>query len=210
MPEVKFCGLTRPEDAALAAALGARYLGVIFAGGPRERPVSVARAVLEAAPGPQRVGVVAEQSVAQLAALSEALALDVLQLHGAATAARVAAVRDATGCQVWTVVRVGAEGLDAEAAERFAVSDLVLLEPRVPGQLGGTGVVLPWGVARSAVAPWRRPGALGLAGGLTAVNVKEAIAQVAPDVVDVSSGVESAPGVKDHALMRAFVEAVQG
>lgn len=209
-PDVKFCGLTRPEDAAQAAALGARYGGVIFAGGPRERPAAVACAVLDAGPALLRVGVVAAQPLPALVALARTVRLDVLQLHAGADPARIAAVRDATGCAVWAVVHVGAEGLAADAAALAAAADLVLLEPRVPGRLGGTGVTLPWATARTMVAPWRRPGALGLAGGLTPVNVKEAVASLAPDLVDVSSGVESAPGIKDHAAMRDFVEAVAG
>jgi phosphoribosylanthranilate isomerase len=209
-PEVKVCGLTRPEDAAAAAAAGAQYGGVIFAGGPRERPAAVAAAVLDAAPSLRRVGVVAAQPLDALVALARSARLDVLQLHAAVDADRVRAVRAATGCAVWAVVHVRPEGLEPGVEAVAAVADLVLLEPRVPGQLGGTGVTLPWALARDLVAPWRRPGALGLAGGLTPVNVREAVALLAPDLVDVSSGVESAPGIKDHAAMRAFVEAVAG
>ncbi len=210
MPELKVCGLTRPEDAADAVACGARYVGVIFAGGPRERPASVAGAVLDAAAGATRVAVVAEQSLDALARLADALALDVLQLHGECPVSRIEAVRRRTGRQVWAVVRVGPEGLAPDAAEVAAAADVMLLEPRVPGQLGGSGRTFDWGAVRASVEAIRRPGRMALAGGLTPINVKEAMRTLAPDIVDVSSGVETAPGFKDQQRMRDFARAVFG
>jgi phosphoribosylanthranilate isomerase len=194
----------------MAAQLGARYAGVIFAGGPRERAPSHAQRVLDAAPGLMRVGVVAEQSVAELQALSDAVGLDVLQLHGAPTAARVDAVRAATGRAVWAVLRVGVGGVTAADEALAATADVLLVEPVVTGQLGGTGRTFDWAAAAPDLARLRRPGRLALAGGLTPINVKQALAVLAPDVVDVSSGVEQGPGVKDHQLMQAFAEAVAG
>jgi len=208
VPELKVCGLTRPEDAQDAVTCGARFVGVIFAGGPRQRPLSVAREVLDAAVGARRVAVVAEQSVDDLAALADRLTLDVLQLHGTASPSRIDEIRARTGCAVWAVVRVTAEGLTAHSSEVAAVADMVLLEPSVRGQLGGTGRTFDWAAARPFVDAIRRPGRVALAGGLTPINVKEAIVALAPDVVDVSSGVESAPGIKDQQRMRDFARAV--
>ncbi len=208
VPELKICGLTREVDAAAAVACGAGYVGVIFAGGPRERSVAQARRVLDAAAGARRVAVVAEQSVEELAALAEALALDVLQLHGDPTIARIASVRRLTGRAVWAVVRVAEGALRADAVDLSSAADMVVVEPLVPGRLGGTGTSFDWAAARESIASIRRPGRLALAGGLTPINVKEAIAALAPDLVDVSSGVESAPGIKDGQRMRDFAEAV--
>jgi phosphoribosylanthranilate isomerase len=208
VPDLKVCGLTRPEDARDAVRCGARFVGVIFAGGPRQRSVPVARGVLDAAVGARRVAVVAEQSMDELADLAEQLALDVLQLHGTVSAARIDAVRARTGRAVWAVLRVTADGLAAQSGEIAAAADMVLLEPWVPGHLGGTGRTFDWAAARPFVDAIRRPGRVALAGGLTPINVKEAIAALAPDVVDVSSGVESAPGIKDQQRMRDFARAV--
>jgi phosphoribosylanthranilate isomerase len=208
--DIKFCGLTRPEDAAMAAQLGARYAGVIFAGGPRQRPPAHARLVLDAAPGLQRVGVVAEHSVADLQALVDTVRLDVLQLHGAPTAARVDAVRDATGCVVWAVLRLGMAAISPADEALASTADVLLVEPTVMGQLGGTGQTFDWAAAAADLARLRRPGRLALAGGLTPINVKQALDILTPDVVDVSSGIERGPGVKDHLLMQAFAEAVAG
>ena len=213
MTQVKFCGLTRPEDAREGAALGASYLGAIFAGGPRLLSPARARELFAAVPaGPQRVGVFADQGPAEIADVAETARLDIVQLHGGATPERVEAARAASGRKVWAVIRVRDAELPPEAPELFAVADAVLVDALVPGQLGGTGVTLPWLRLADAVVRARRDaaGRLVLAVGLTPGNVREAIAAIAPDVVDVSSGVESAPGIKDHQLLRAFRDAVLG
>ena len=104
MAEVKICGLTRSVDAEFADAAGASYLGVIFAGGPRERSPADARAVLSGRRA-RKVGVFAGQSAAEICEIAAVVGLDVVQLHGAADVARVAEVRAATGLEVWAVVR---------------------------------------------------------------------------------------------------------
>jgi phosphoribosylanthranilate isomerase len=207
---VKFCGLTRPEDAAEGARLGAAYLGVIFAGGPRQLAPSRAREVLAAGVGAHRVGVFGAVPPAQVAAIAGEAGLDVVQLHGDPDARVVEAVRREFGGSVWAVARCEGTRVPEGTAELFEVADAVVLDAKVPGRLGGTGVTVPWAELREILAPSRNRAPLVLAGGLTPENVARAVAALAPDVVDVSSGVEVAPGVKDHEKMRAFRRAALG
>jgi phosphoribosylanthranilate isomerase len=132
----------------------------------------------------------------------------VVQLHADPTAEAVDAVRRRYGGLVWAVLRTTGAELPERAASLFGAADAVLLDAQVAGALGGTGHTLPWVALRGAVDRARGAGTLVLAGGLTPSNVAAAIAALAPDVVDVSSGVEQEPGVKDHSRMRAFAEAV--
>ena len=213
MTAIKFCGLTREEDAAYAAELGARYLGVIFAGGPRLLTPTRAAEVLGAGAGPggpARVGVVGAQGPDEIAELAATAGLDAVQLHSDPTAANVDAVRRRFGGQVWAVLSLDAPVLPPHASALFEAADAVLLDARVGGRPGGgTGVTLDWpGLAR-ALEDVRGRAPLVLAGGLRPENVAEAIRLVTPDVVDVASGVERAPGVKDHDRMRRFAEAVR-
>ena len=209
--DIKFCGLTRPEDAEFGAELGAAYVGVIFAGGPRMLTLDRAMEVLAGVPRiVNRVGVFADQSADEIARAADWLQLDVVQLHGASTPARVAEIRRDFAGRVWTVCRVAGAAVPAEAHDLIAMADGLLLDAHAPNALGGTGFALPWFDMVSAVATLRTPGKpLILAGGLRPENVASAIVALAPDVVDVSSGVESAPGIKDHARMRAFRDAVK-
>ncbi|MEP6991350.1 MAG: phosphoribosylanthranilate isomerase [bacterium] len=206
--DVKICGLTRAVDAEFADAAGAAYLGVIFAGGPRERSPEDARDTL-AGRRARKVGVFAAQPVADIARIAALVGLHVVQLHGASDAARVAEVRAATGLEVWAVVRTDT-GVLTDADEALADSaDALLIDAKAPGALGGTGVTVPWlqlGESLDAMASGHR---IVLAGGLTPDNVAEAIDYVSPMVVDVSSGVESSPGVKDQTLVRAFIAAAR-
>ena len=206
--EVKVCGLTRAEDAEFADAAGAAYLGVIFAGGPRERSPVAARATL-AGRRAKRVGVFASQSESEIADIASVVGLHVVQLHGEADPDRIRAVRAATGLEVWAVVRT-ADGVLPERVDDVAdAADALLIDALVPGALGGTGRVVPWsrlGESLDAMAVGHR---IVLAGGLTPENVAEAISYVSPMIVDVSSGVESAPGVKEPARIRAFIAAVR-
>ena len=205
--EVKICGLTRPVDAEFADAAGATHLGVIFAGGPRERPVAEARATL-AGRRARKVGVFATQPESEIAAICAAVGLDVVQLHALPDADRVAAVRAATGCEVWAVVR-SADGTLPDGVDELAeAADALLVDTLVPGRLGGAGVAMPWGILGESLDGMARGHRIVLAGGLTPDNVGEAIRYVSPMIVDVSSGVESAPGIKDHARIRAFIAAV--
>ena len=208
MVDVKICGLTRAVDAEAADAAGAAYLGVVFAGGPRARTAQEARDIL-AGRRARKVGVFAEQPVAEIAAMAAVAMLDVVQLHACAGPARVADVRAATGLEVWAGVRTATGVLDDDAEALGAAADALLVDALVPGQLGGSGVVVPWLALGEWLDAMALPVRVVLAGGLTPGNVAEAIDYVAPSIVDVSSGVESAPGIKDHARIRAFVAAAR-
>jgi phosphoribosylanthranilate isomerase len=206
--EVKICGLTRAIDAESADAAGAAYLGVIFAGGPRQRLPAEARAAL-AGRRARKVGVFADQSPTEIGDVASHVGLDVVQLHAAADAERVDAVRAATGLEVWAVVRT-ADGILPDGVDELAdAADALLIDTLVQGRLGGSGLTTPWGVLGESLDAMEVGHRIVLAGGLTPDNVAEAIGYVSPMVVDVSSGVESAPGVKDHARIRAFVAAVR-
>lgn len=207
--EIKFCGLTRAEDAAYAAALGASHAGVIFAGGPRMLTPSRAADVLRDLPETvKRVGVFADQSVSEIAEIAGIAELSVVQLHGAHDESRVAALRAVFRGEIWPVVRVSGSSLPADLAETMNSGDAVLLDALVPGALGGTGVALAWDQLSSELSAVRGNHRIVLAGGLRPENVAQAIASLAPALVDVSSGVESSPGIKDHQRMRAFRDAV--
>ena len=208
VPRVKICGLTRPSDAAAAVAAGAAYLGVIFAGGPRLVTESQAAAVREAAGGVPVLGVYGDQTVERIVALSRAAGLAGAQLHGAARREDAARLR-AEGLLVWRVVRIAAPGDLDRLAEASADAEAVLVEPRVEHALGGAGVSLDLAVAREARS--RLVGiTMVLAGGLTPGTVAEAVALVRPEVVDVSSGVEHLPGIKDPEKIARFMEAACG
>jgi phosphoribosylanthranilate isomerase len=206
--KVKICGLTRPEDAAAAVGAGAAYLGVVFAGGPRRVSLQVAARISVAAGATPVIGVYGQQSVDDILHTSDAAGLRGAQLHGPYPRSVAARLR-ASGLLVWRVVRIAVpDDLDTlEEAVRDA--DAVLVEPRVPHALGGAGVALDLAVAHEARA--RLAGqTMVLAGGLTPASVGEALALVRPEVVDVSSGVESLPGIKDPDKIARFMEAVCG
>lgn len=211
LPEIKFCGLTRPEDAEFAAALDADYAGVIFAGGPRLLTLTRAMEVLAGVSRLKRVGVFGDQSVDEITKAADWAQLAVVQLHGETTAERIEAIRRDFPGEIWAVCRVAGTAVPPSVEDAFALADRVLLDAYVPGALGGTGTTIPWAEIRGQVQGVRdrRKKPLVLAGGLRPENVSAAIAALGPDVVDVSSGVESAPGMKDHARMRAFRDAVR-
>ena len=216
VPAVKICGLVRPDDAALAGRLGADYVGSIFAGGPRMIDAATARANVAAArvaaPGrpPRAVGVMAAQTPAEVARLAREATLDAVQLHADPDADMVAAVRAVWGGEVWAVLRIAGTTLPPHAAALFDVADAVVLDARVDGPLlGGTGVALDWDGLAAALEPHRGRASLVLAGGLRPENVAAAVRALRPDVVDVSSGVERSPGVKDPDRVAAFLAAAR-
>ena len=206
--DIKICGLTRSIDAEYADAAGVEYLGVIFAGGPRERTAVQARDTL-AGRRARKVGVFADQSEAVIATHDETVGLQVVQLHAGTDAERVERVRAATGAEVWAVVRTADGTLPDGLDDLCEAADALLVDAHVPGQLGGTGVRVPWDRLGESLDALDYHPRIVLAGGLTPENVTEAIDLVAPNVVDVSSGVEASTGVKDHARIRAFVAAVR-
>lgn len=212
MTRVKICGLMHRGDAEHAEQAGASYLGVILAGGPRLVDITTARNVLGARRhSVRRVAVFGDRPIAEIVSASEALDLDVMQLHGDPSVADVKALRAASSRAVWPVLRVEGTGLPAMAAALASAAGALVLDARVVGQLGGTGVALDWAGLADAVQALRRAVPdfeLVLAGGLRADNVAHALALLEPDVVDVSSGVETAPGVKDPMAVEQFVSAV--
>ena len=210
MTEFKFCGLMRPDDARAAGELGASYIGVIFADGPRRLTAEQALLVLDGCrTQAKRVGVFGRLPPEEIARIARVAKLDVVQLHGDPTVADVSAVRDAAGTLVWAVVRVE-DSLPPRADSLFGAAAAVVLDSKVEGKLGGTGVAIAWEELAKELDGVRRGRRLVLAGGLRPENVASAIRSLAPDVLDVSSGVESAPGIKDHARMRAFAAAAAG
>jgi phosphoribosylanthranilate isomerase len=208
-PAVKVCGLTRPEDAHGAEALGAAYLGVILAGGPRLVTTAQAAEVLgPPRSGVRRVAVFGAHGADEVARLRDALCLDVVQLHGAATPGMVAWLRAGGAAAPWPVVRVAGSALPPEAADLAAAAGVLVLDALVPGQLGGTGVPLDWPALADAVGALRAsvPGVqLVVAGGLRPGNVRAMCQVLLPEVVDVSSGVEVSPGIKDPARLAQFL-----
>lgn len=210
MPEIKFCGLTRPEDAELAERLGASYLGVIFAGGPRNLSIARAAEVLAGRKRARRVGVFGVTDPVYISEVAHELSLHVVQMHTDTGAAEVKRVRTATGLEVWPVIRIGSAGLPPNSHDILAAADAVVLDTHVRGVLGGSGKTFDWASTARSLRSVRGRTRLVLAGGLTPENVAEGISALQPDVVDVSSGVESAPGIKNPDRMREFAEAVRG
>jgi len=207
---VKICGLCRPEDACEAVMAGADYLGFVFAGGPRRVAPEHAAEILRALPpGAQRaVGVFVDASVAEVLAVRARAPIRVVQLHGDEAPEACRTLREA-GLEVWKAFRPRNFAELGTFAERYReVADGLLVEGYSARAPGGTGTRLPaelWPELRRAAAGR----SLVLAGGLAPDNVAAAVRAVAPDVVDVSSGVERVPGEKDAKLVRSFVRAVR-
>jgi phosphoribosylanthranilate isomerase len=211
----KICGLVRPADAACAATAGARYVGAILAGGPRLVTPADARRVFDAAGTATRVVVVGHEPVDDIVRHAMTAGADIIQLHGDPSARMVLDLRERWPGGIWAALRVPPQAFDADRASAlFAAADGVVLDAFVPGALGGTGVPIDWRALAGPLAAIRAAESstalLVLAGGLTPENVQSAIRLLDPDVVDVSSGVESAPGIKDHARVQRFVAAARG
>lgn len=202
MVDVKICGLTTPAQADACVRAGAWGVGVVLAPeSPRFVDATQAADVMAAVPGRvARVGVFVDASPPELARAAERIGLTHLQLHGVAD---VAGARRATGLPI--ILGVPFTGIPAIAAAEAAAADLVLFDAAVPGRHGGTGVRLDW----EDLAAHRPAFAFGVAGGLRPDNVTRAIQLLRPAFVDVSSGVESSPGIKDQDKVVAFMTAVR-
>jgi phosphoribosylanthranilate isomerase len=208
-PRVKICGLTEPASVEQAGRLGAAFVGFVFYP-PSPRCVDPARAAELAAAAPEgveTVGLVVDADDHELETLLQAVPLDALQLHGHETPERVAAIGLRFGCRVIKALRVEASEDLAGLPDQAAAADMVLFDakpPRDAAYPGGHGLPFDWRVLDGVGLdrPWL------LAGGLHAGNVAEAVALTKAPVVDVSSGVESRPGVKDPAKLEAFFAAV--
>jgi phosphoribosylanthranilate isomerase len=208
---VKICGLTRPEDLDAAARAGAAYAGLVFfPRSPRALTTAQAREVaLAAPPGLARVALFVDAEDAEIEAVLDQVPIDVLQLHGGESPARVAAVRSRFGLPVMKAVGVAGEGDLPALDEHARAADMLLVDAKpAPGAArpGGNGLAFDWRLiaGRRWPVPWL------LAGGLTPENVAEAVRLTGARQVDVSSGVEAAPGVKDPARIRDFVAAADG
>ena len=206
--QVKICGLKTPGDVAAAVDGGARYVGfVFFAKSPRNvDPAQAARLAAEVPPGVAKVALTVDATDAELDAITGAVPLDMLQLHGHESPARVREVRARYGLPVMKAVAVAGPE-DLAALDAYAqVADQLLVDAKPPkGSVlpGGNGLTFDWRLiaGRRWPCPWM------LAGGLTADNVAEALRLTGARQVDVSSGVENAPGVKDAGLIAGFLRA---
>jgi phosphoribosylanthranilate isomerase len=205
---IKICGLRSPADMAGVVAAGAAYAGLVFfQKSPRNLTVEQARLLAFAAPpGLAKVALTVDADDATLDAIVNAVPLDMLQLHGHETPARVAYVRARYGLPVMKAIGVADESDLATLTEFSLAADQILIDAKPPKGAdlpGGNGLSFDWRllVGRKWLRPWM------LAGGLTAQNVAEAIRLTGARQVDVSSGVESALGVKSSCKMAAFVEA---
>lgn len=208
---VKICGLRDAAGIDAAVAAGAAYVGLMFfARSPRNLTLPLARMLALQVPlGVAKVAVVVDADDATLDAIVSEVPLDMLQLHGHESPERVAAVKARFGLPVMKVLGVADAGDLAAIDDHARVADQLLIETKPSPNAalpGGNGLPFDWTLlsGRRWSVPWM------LAGGLTPLNVAEAIAVSGTSQVDVSSGVESAPGVKDHDKIRAFIAAAQG
>ncbi len=203
--KIKFCGLTRPEDAEHAVQAGAWALGMIlWPGSPRFcSPDTAAEIGARFRRQVQLAGVFVNPTLDEVVRAADEAHLSLLQFHGDEGPVFCAEVARRTGAKVIKAARVHS-GADIQALGVFH-TDFHLLDSYVPGVRGGTGETFAWELARGQRRP-RVPRIL--SGGLTPANVADAIATVGPYAVDVCSGVELSPGVKDPALIDAFAAAV--
>lgn len=207
--KVKICGLCRAGDAAHAVAAGATHVGVVLAqGSPREQTLESAAEILASAGRAERVGVFVNAVAEAVLLAAEALELDVLQLHGGESPDLVADLSGAGPWTVWKGVRPrNAAELD-EALRRYGpVSDGLLVDGYSTAGAGGVGVRFPWEALEAVRQQVPVDLLLGVAGGLRPDTVGEAVRRLAPDLVDVSSGVEAELCRKDPAKVSAFVRA---
>lgn len=202
---IKHCGITSLQDAELALEAGAWALGMIFWPGSQRRcaPDEAALIGRRLRRRVQLAGVFVNQPLDEIAALAEAVPLSLVQLHGDEGPSFCAEVARRTGARVIKAARVRS-GEDVQALRAYRAVDYHLVDAHVQGRWGGTGQTVDWSLlsALGGHVP------LILSGGLTSENVGQAVAAVRPFAVDVASGTEAAPGVKDPEKLRAFGEAV--
>ncbi|WP_108682061.1 phosphoribosylanthranilate isomerase [Methyloceanibacter sp. wino2] len=207
--EVKICGVRTPASLDAAIAAGADFVGLVFfAKSPRNlSPADAARLATAARGRVKTVAVLVDPDDALIDTIAADVRPDVLQLHGSETPERAAAIKATTGLTVFKAVPV-AERADVNAAARYeGIADRILFDAKAPAGAdlpGGNGLRFDWAILEGASAPFA------LSGGLAASNVAEAIRLSGASLVDVSSGVETAPGEKDPGLIAQFVQAARG
>lgn len=198
--KVKICGLTREQDVQAAVEAGADALGFVFARSPRQITAARANELARLVPaGVLKVGLFLNQPRVEIEQVLATVALDVLQFHGTETAAE---------CRLFDLPYLKAVSMLDNSALQNAGADYpdaagLLLDSHIAGGAGGSGKVFDWSMVRHGPIPvW-------LAGGLNPANVAVAVQQAKPYAVDVSSGVESSPGIKSARLITAFINAVR-
>lgn len=200
MTAVKVCGLTRARDVALCRELGAAYLGFNFSSAsPRKVDPRSRGGLLEASGDAFRVGIFVDEAEEEIREAIGAMKLDAVQVH------RELGSRDLElGRPVIAVARVSGGAAKLPAPALLVRCRAILFDTARADRAGGTGIPFDWSILDGRALPVPA----GIAGGLNAGNVGRAIAAVRPDFVDVASGVESAPGIKDPGKLRAFFAAV--
>jgi phosphoribosylanthranilate isomerase len=199
---VKICGITRPQDAERAVALGATAIGfILWPSSPRHIEFEAARSIARLLPPPvMKVGVFVDAPPGELARAVHEVGLDAVQLHGSESPGMV------HGLDVRVIKAVALGSADADAQIAQWTGTTLLLDAHDPVRRGGTGRVVDWDRA----AGLARRHEIILAGGLTPENVADAVRRVRPAGIDVSSGVEQAPGIKDPMRLAALFEALAG
>jgi phosphoribosylanthranilate isomerase len=216
IPAIKICGLSEPETLAAAVAAGASHVGfMLFPPSPRHVGIEPLAALTRLVPPHVKtVLVTVDADDALLAGALSAARIDVIQLHGQESPARIAAVRANMGREVWAARGIRDAADLAATRDYEAVADLLLFDAKAPtpptggaaALPGGNGLRFDWRILDGyrGRAPW------GLSGGLDAASVAEAIVRTRPSLVDVSSGVEQARGIKSPEKIRAFIAAARG
>lgn len=201
---IKICGITRVEDAVAAAAFGADAIGLVFAArSPRRVTAEAARAIVDALPPlVASVALFMDDEPAFVQAVIDAIRPDLVQFHGAEDRPYC----QSFGCRYLKAVPMAGRGTEAivDAARAHPRAAGLVLDGHGLGEAGGSGRAFDWSQARAEGLP-----PLIVAGGLTADNVADAVRIAMPWAVDVSSGVEAAPGIKDHGKMENFIEEVR-
>ena len=203
MPKIKICGLTRPRDAQAAAELGADAVGLVFYAKSKRCVDAAQSAEIVAALPPQvvKVALFVNESAEQIRRILGAVPIDIVQFHGD----EAPEFCRQFGKPYWKAVRVQSAQDIAEAAEHYADAAALLLDAHIEGQYGGTGQVFDWRLLPETMPlPWI------LSGGLNPGNVAAALRQTGAAWLDVSSGVEQAPGIKNRDLMADFIRQVRG
>ena len=208
-PAIKICGINSAEALDAVIAARAEYCGLVFFP-PSPRHVSLAQAAglsARAAGRISRVGLFVDADDSLIAEALAAAPLDAIQLHGKESPERAAQVKARFGLPVWKALAVASADDVARARSYLGAVDLILFDAKTPkGALpGGMGLSFDW----SLLAAWKNAMPWALAGGLNPGNVAEAVRLTGAPLIDTSSGVESAPGVKDAAMIAAFCKAAR-